>query len=76
MTLIHEFATGDRLTSDLRLRALLGELSDRDRFLLEARIVDGWDYAEIAARVGVPHPALIQRVREIRAELRRKAKIG
>ena len=57
-----------------RLRALLQELPDQDRFLLECRIVDGWDYAELSARLGVPYAVLLRRVREIRTELRRKAR--
>lgn len=74
MTSIAESADRAGLTSDLRLRGLIRELPSEDRFLLECRIVDGWNYADIAARVGMPNAVLVQRVREIRAELRRKAK--
>ena len=57
-----------------RLRALLRDLRADDRRLLECRIVDGWHYSEIAVHLGVPRDALADRVRRLRADLRRKAK--
>jgi DNA-directed RNA polymerase specialized sigma24 family protein len=60
-------------TSD-RLRALLRDLADDDRRLLESRIVDGWRYADIAVHLGVPRDVLADRVRRLRTDLRRKAK--
>ena len=57
-----------------RLRALLGELNPGDRALLDCRIVDGWRYGDIAVHLGVPHDVLVDRVRRLRTDLRRKAK--
>ena len=57
-----------------RRYALVRDLTEPDRALLEARIVDGWDYPEIARRLGIPRADLVQRVHRIRADLRRKAK--
>jgi DNA-directed RNA polymerase specialized sigma24 family protein len=57
-----------------RLRALLRDLRADDRRLLECRIVDGWRYGDIAAHLGVPHDVLVDRVRRLRTDLRRKAK--
>ena len=57
-----------------RLRALLRDLADDDRILLECRIVDGWRYRDIAAHLGVTRDVLADRVRRLRTELRRKAK--
>ena len=54
--------------------ALVRELPQPDRVLLEWRVVDGWDYAEIAHRLGIPRADLVKRVQRIRTELRRKAK--
>ena len=54
--------------------ALFRDLSQPDRVLLEWRVVDGWDYAEIAFRLGIPRADLVQRVHRIRTGLRRKAK--
>ena len=54
--------------------ALFRELSQPDRVLLEWRVVDGWDYAEIALRLGVPPADLVKRVQRIRTDLRRRAK--
>jgi DNA-directed RNA polymerase specialized sigma24 family protein len=61
-------------TSD-RLRALLQDLALDDRILLECRIVDGWRYADIAAHLGMPHDVLVDRVRRLRTDLRRAAKV-
>ena len=61
-------------TSD-RLRALLRDLAPDDRRLLECRIVDGWRYRDITVHLGVPHDVLADRVRRLRTNLRRKAKI-
>ena len=58
-----------------RLRALLWDLTDDDRALLECRIVDGWQYAEIAAQLALPRDLLADRVRWLRTDLRRKAKV-
>jgi DNA-directed RNA polymerase specialized sigma24 family protein len=60
-------------TSD-RLRVLLRDLGADDRRLLECRIVDGWQYGDIAVHLGVPRDALADRVRRLRTDLRRKAK--
>jgi DNA-directed RNA polymerase specialized sigma24 family protein len=60
-------------TSD-RLHALLQDLADDDRILLECRIVDGWRYADIAVHLGVTRDVLADRVRQLRTDLRRKAK--
>jgi DNA-directed RNA polymerase specialized sigma24 family protein len=57
-----------------RRDALIRDLTEPDRVLLEARIVDGWDYAEIAHRLGIPRADLVKRVHQIRTDLRRKAK--
>jgi DNA-directed RNA polymerase specialized sigma24 family protein len=54
--------------------ALVRELPQPDRVLLEWRVVDGWDYAEIALRLGVPRADLVKRVQRIRTDLRRKEK--
>ena len=56
------------------LRALLRDLADDDRILLECRIVDGWHYGDITAHLGVPRDVLTDRVRRLRTDLRRKAK--
>jgi DNA-directed RNA polymerase specialized sigma24 family protein len=61
-------------TSD-RLRALLRDLADDDRILLECRIVDGWRYGDIAAHLGVTRDALVDRVRRLRTDLKRAAKV-
>jgi DNA-directed RNA polymerase specialized sigma24 family protein len=57
-----------------RLRALLRDLADDDRILLECRIVDGWHYRDIAAHLAVPRDVLIKRVHRLRTDLRREAK--
>jgi DNA-directed RNA polymerase specialized sigma24 family protein len=57
-----------------RLRALLWDLADDDRILLECRIVDAWGYADIAAHLGVPRDVLADRVHRLRTDLRRVAK--
>ena len=56
-----------------RLITLLRDLTEPDRVLLEWRMVDGWDYATIALRLGVPRADLVKRVHRIRTDLRRKA---
>jgi DNA-directed RNA polymerase specialized sigma24 family protein len=56
-------------TSD-RLRALLRNLADDDRILLEHRIVDGWRYADIAVRLAMPRGVLVDRVCRLRMDLR------
>jgi len=53
---------------------LFQELTAEERYLLECRIVDGWDYEHIAVRLGVPRADLVKRMRRMRTELRRKAK--
>jgi hypothetical protein len=45
-----------------RFRALLQDLADDDRILLECRIVDGWHYGDITAHLGVPRDVLTDRV--------------
>ena len=57
-----------------RLISLLRDLTESDRALLESRLVDGWDYAAIARRLGIPRADLVKRVQRIRTKLRRKAK--
>ena len=54
--------------------AILRDLTEPDRALLEARIVDGWDYAAIARRLGIPRADLVKRVHRIQTDLRRKAR--
>ena len=54
--------------------ALVRELPQPDRVLLEWRVVDGWDYAEIALRLGIPRADLVKRMHRIRTDLRRKAR--
>jgi DNA-directed RNA polymerase specialized sigma24 family protein len=54
--------------------ALVRELPQPDRILLEWRVVDGWDYAEIALRLDIPRADLVKRVQRMRTGLRRKAK--
>ena len=56
------------------LISLLRDLTEPDRVLLEWRMVDGWDYATIARRLGIPRADLMKRVHQIRTGLRRKAK--
>jgi len=56
------------------LSVLFQELTQEERFLLEWRIVDGWDYGDIAVRLGIPRADLVKRMHRIRTELRRKAK--
>ena len=56
------------------LISLLRDLTQPDQALLESRIVDGWDYATIARRLGIPRADLMKRVHQIRTKLRRKAK--
>ena len=63
-----------RATGSDRLRAILQELADDDRRLLECRIVEGWQYADIAVHLHVPRGVLADRVRRLRTDLRRKAK--
>jgi DNA-directed RNA polymerase specialized sigma24 family protein len=63
-----------RATGSDRLRALLLDLPVGDRALLESRIVDGWNYGDIAVHLAVPHDVLTDRVRRLRRDLRRKAK--
>jgi DNA-directed RNA polymerase specialized sigma24 family protein len=58
-----------------RFRDLLLDLADDDRILLECRIVDGWRYGDIEVYLGVPHDVLADRVRRLRTDLRRKAKV-
>jgi len=58
-----------------RFRALLRDLTADDRILLECRIVDGWQYNDIAASLGVSRDVLKHRVHQIRTDLRRKAKV-
>jgi DNA-directed RNA polymerase specialized sigma24 family protein len=57
-----------------RLITLLRDLTEPDRVLLEWRMVDGWGYAEIARRLGIPRADLVKRVQRIRTDLRRKAR--
>ena len=57
-----------------QLRAILRDLQADDRRLLECRIVDGWQYGDIAVHLGVPRDALADRVRRLRTVLRRKAR--
>ena len=57
-----------------RLITLLRDLTEPDRVLLEWRMVDGWGYAEIARRLGIPRADLVKRVQRIRTDLRRRAK--
>ena len=54
--------------------ALVRDLTPQDRVLLEWRVVDGWDYAAIARRLGIPRADLVKRVHRIRTDLRRKEK--
>jgi DNA-directed RNA polymerase specialized sigma24 family protein len=56
------------------LISLLQDLTEADRALLESRIVDGWDYATIARRLGIPRAELVKRVHRIQTDLRRKAR--
>ena len=65
---------GDKSTEQGRLITLLRDLTEPDRALLEARIVDGWDYTTIARRLGTPRADLVKRVQQIRTGLRQKAK--
>jgi len=57
-----------------QLHALLRDLTADDRTLLECRIVDGWQYRDIAARLGAERDVLADRVHRLRTDLRRKAK--
>ena len=56
------------------LISLLRDLTEPDRALLESRLVDGWDYAAIARRLGIPRADLVKRVHRIQTDLRRKAR--
>jgi DNA-directed RNA polymerase specialized sigma24 family protein len=58
-----------------RFRALLRDLARDDCRLLECRIVDGWDYSDIAVHLGVPRDILADRVRRLRTDLQRKVKV-
>jgi DNA-directed RNA polymerase specialized sigma24 family protein len=58
-----------------RLRALLLGMASDDRRVLEFRIVDGWPYGDIAVHLGVPRGVLADRVRQLRTDLGRKAKV-
>jgi DNA-directed RNA polymerase specialized sigma24 family protein len=60
--------------SKVGLISLLRDLTQPDRALLESRIVDGWDYATIARRPGIPRADLVKRMHRIRTDLRRKAR--
>jgi len=44
------------------LSVLFQELTQEERFLLEWRIVDGWDYGDIAVRLGIPRADLVKRM--------------
>ena len=57
-----------------RLISLLRDLTEPDRALLESRLVDGWDYATIARRLGIPRADLVKRMHRIQTDLRRKAR--
>ena len=57
-----------------RLGTLVRDLTESDRALLEWRIVDGWCYAAIARRLGIPRADLVKRVHRIQTDLRRKAR--
>jgi DNA-directed RNA polymerase specialized sigma24 family protein len=57
-----------------RLRALLRDLGADDCRLLECRIVDGWQYGDIAVHLGVPRGVLADRMHQLRTDLRRKTK--
>jgi DNA-directed RNA polymerase specialized sigma24 family protein len=57
------------------LRDLLQDLRAEDRRPLECRIVDGWQYSDIAVHLGVPRGVLADRMRRLRTDLRRKAKV-
>ena len=61
-------------TERRRRCALLRDLTESDRALLESRLVDGWDYTTIARRLGIPRADLVKRVQRIRTGLRQKAK--
>ena len=61
-------------TERRRCCALLRDLTESDRALLESRLVDGWDYTTIARRLGIPRADLVKRVQRIRTGLRRRAK--
>jgi DNA-directed RNA polymerase specialized sigma24 family protein len=50
------------------------DLAPDDRALLECRIVDGWQYGDVAVHLGVPRGVLADRVRRLRTDLRRTAK--
>ena len=65
---------GDNHMGQDRLITLLQDLTQPDQALLEWRMVDGWDYAEIARRLGIPRADLVKRVHRIRTDLRRKAR--
>src|ERR1039457_2021638 len=57
-----------------RLISLLRDLTESDRALLEWRIVDGWDCAAIARRLGIPRADLVKRVHRIQTDVRLKAR--
>ena len=59
-------------TERRRRCALLRDLTESDRALLESRLVDGWDYTTIARRLGIPRADLMKRVHRIQTDLRRK----
>ena len=65
---------GDNHMGQDRLITLLQDLTQPDQALLEWRMVDGWGYAEIARRLGIPRADLVKRVHRIRTDLRRRAK--
>jgi DNA-directed RNA polymerase specialized sigma24 family protein len=55
-----------------RLHALLKDLLADDRRLLESRIVDGWQYSDIAVHLGVARDVLADRVRRLRTALKER----
>ena len=63
-----------RATGSDRFHDLLRDLRADDRRLLECRFVEGWHYTDIAAHLAVPRGVLIDRVRRLRTDLRRKEK--
>ena len=51
------------------------DLAPDEPALLDCRIVDGWNYGDIAVHLGVPRGVLADRVRRLRTDLWQKAKV-
>jgi RNA polymerase sigma-70 factor (ECF subfamily) len=65
----HSARGGDRLTSDLLMRALQ-ELDGDDRLLVVLKHVEGYTYDELAAQLAIPRGTVMSRLYRARRRLR------